>query len=69
MDSDRLTRSDADGLLPVSIGTAIWAVVLVALLLSRSALEANGTSWWIGVAVVGLVSGVGGVVFLRWRQR
>lgn len=65
----RLDDSDSDGILPVSIGTAAWAVLLAGLLVARSTLDENGTTWWIGAAAVGVVSGVGGVFFLRWRKR
>jgi ABC-type nickel/cobalt efflux system permease component RcnA len=64
----RVSESDEDALLPVGIGTAVWAVVLVILVLARSTLEATGTTWWIGAAVVGVVSGLGGLLFLRWRK-
>jgi LPXTG-motif cell wall-anchored protein len=40
----------------------------VVLLLMRSSLEEHGTTWWIGAAAVGLVSGLGGLLFLRWRK-
>ena len=65
----RLDDSDADAILPVSIGTVIWMVLLAGLLVAKPTLDANGTTWWIGAAAVGVVSGVGGVVFLRWRKR
>jgi hypothetical protein len=65
----RLDDSDSDAILPVSIGTIVWAVLLVGLIVARPTLDANGTTWWIGAAVVGLVSGLGGVIFLRWRKR
>jgi len=65
----RLNESDEDAILPVSLGTGIWAVVLAVLLLNRSALESHGTTWWVGAAVVGVVSGLGGLVFLAWRKR
>jgi len=64
-----LDESDADAILPVSIGTAVWLVVLVALVAAKPSLDENGTTWWIGVAAVGLVSGAGGVLFLMWRRR
>ena len=64
----RLRESDEDALLPVSIGTGVWIVALVVLVIMRPTLDANGTTWWIGVAVVGVVSGVLGLVFLRWRK-
>jgi ABC-type nickel/cobalt efflux system permease component RcnA len=68
MAAGRLEQSDADAILPVSIGTVVWAVVLIGLLIAKPTLDANGTTWWIGAAAVGFVSGVGGVVFLRWRK-
>jgi hypothetical protein len=64
----RLRQSDADAILPVSIGTGVWVVLLVGLLVAKPALDAHGTTWWIGAAAVGVVSGVGGLVFLRWRR-
>jgi protein-S-isoprenylcysteine O-methyltransferase Ste14 len=66
--TSRIEQSDEDAILPVSLGTIVWCLVLVVLLFQRSTLEANGTSWWIGVAVVGIVSGIGGVLFLTWRK-
>jgi hypothetical protein len=64
----RLDESDADAILPVSIGTVVWTVLLIGLIIARPTLEENGTTWWIGAAAVGVVSGAGGVVFLRWRK-
>lgn len=68
MAHDALARSDADAILPVTLGTVVWLVVLVALLLNQPRLTEDGTLWWIGVAAVGAVTGAGGVVFLRWRR-
>jgi protein-S-isoprenylcysteine O-methyltransferase Ste14 len=65
----RLDDSDSDGILPVSIGTIAWCIVLVGLLIARPALDESGTTWWIGAAAVGVVSGAGGVLFLRWRKQ
>jgi cobalamin synthase len=64
----RLRESDEDALLPVSIGTGAWLVALVVLVLMRSTLAENDATWWIGVAIVGTVSGLLGLVFLRWRK-
>ncbi len=68
MAKDRLAQSDADAILPVSIGTALWIVALVVLVVLKPTLDESGATWWIGAAAVGVVSGVGGVVFLRWRK-
>ena len=64
----RVRESDEDALLPVSIGTGVWLVALVVLVALRGTLAENGTTWWIGVAIVGTVSGLLGLVFLRWRK-
>jgi hypothetical protein len=63
----RLARADQDAILPVSIGTAVWLVALVVLLARRDSLSDAGREWWILAAAVGVVSGAGGLVFLRWR--
>jgi hypothetical protein len=65
----RATKSDTDGILPGVVGTALWVLALVVLVASSGRLEEAGVSWWIGVAVCGLVSGLGGLAFLTWRKR
>ncbi len=62
-------HSDSDAVLPVAVGTTVWAVALVVLLLQGDNLAAQGRQWWLGVTLVGLVSGAGGLVFLVWRRR
>ena len=64
----RVKESDTDAILPVAIGTVVWAIALVGLLLARANLAENGTTWWIAVAAIGLLSGLIGLVFLRWRK-
>jgi hypothetical protein len=64
----RFSQSDTDAILPVTLGTLAWTILLVVLLLLRSTLDERGTTWWIGAAAVGVVSGVGGILFLRWRK-
>lgn len=63
------SRSDDDAILPVTLGTLVWAAILVVLLTQQTRLQESGTQWWIGAAAVGVVSGALGVVFLRWRRR
>ena len=64
----RVERTDADALLPVTVGTGIWLVILIGLLLRRPSVEDSGHGWWIGVAAVGFGLGLMGIVFLRWRR-
>lgn len=60
--------SDEDAVLPVTIGTGVWLVALLVLVARKPVLDENGTGWWIAVALVGFVMGVGGVLFLRRRR-
>ena len=64
-----IEKSDADGILPVVVGTALWAVALVVLVALRPRLEESGATWWIGAAAIGVVSGVLGLWFLSSRKR
>ena len=64
----RLDDSDTDAILPVAIGTGVWLAALIALVVAKPTLDENGTAWWIGVAAVGALSGLLGLVFLRWRK-
>jgi protein-S-isoprenylcysteine O-methyltransferase Ste14 len=64
-----LEESDSDAILPVSIGTGVWLLVLVSLVVAKPSLDESGATWWIGAAAVGLISGAGGVLFLVWRKR
>lgn len=61
----RITTARAT-VLPVAIGTAIWAVALVVLVIARDALAEPA---WVGAAVVGVVSGLLGIPYLRHRAR
>lgn len=65
----RLADSDADAIAPVVIGTVAWAAALVVLLLVWPRLVEGGTTWWVAVAGIGLLSGLIGLAFLRWRRR
>lgn len=65
----RAGRSDADGVLPVAVGTALWAIAIIVLVIVREPLERADATWWIGVAILGLLGGAGALVFLTWRRR
>jgi len=59
---------EADDVRVVSIGTAIWLVLLVALLPFTGRLRADGHLWWIATCAVGAGLGGLGVLFLRRRR-
>lgn len=57
-----------DALVAVSTGTIIWLVVGVVLLVLRERIP-QGSDWWLGTCAVAIISGVGGILYLRRRQR
>jgi hypothetical protein len=66
--SEPADLQQADAVVPVTIGTALWAVALVVLLPFRSRLKDDGTDWWIWVAATGLVLGILGSLWVRRRR-
>lgn len=59
---------DNDGVRTVAVGTGLWAVALVVLLIMRTDLDAAGRSWWIWTAVAGVGLGLLGVEYTRRRR-
>ena len=58
----------SDAVLPVTVGTALWAVSFIALLPFRSRLQADGTDWWLWVCLAGFGLGVLGSLWVRRRR-
>lgn len=59
---------DEDGVGAVAIGTVLWLVALVVLLLLRDQLTASGSQWWIWVAATGALLGLPGLWFTTRRR-
>ena len=59
---------DVDGVGAVVIGTALWAVALVVLVLFRNKLAETDSQWWITVAVAGVVLGLLGLLYTTRRR-
>ena len=57
-----------DALVAVSTGTIIWLVVGVVLLILRDRIP-QGSEWSLGTCAVAVISGVGGILYLRRRRR
>jgi hypothetical protein len=53
----------------VLVGTALWAVGLVVLLLNRDWLRRHDATWWIWVAVTGVGVGLTWGPYALWRRR
>jgi hypothetical protein len=60
--------SDQTAIPAVLVGTAAWLIALVVLTITVGVdVPATGVWWW-GVSAVGSVSGLIGLVFVRWRR-
>ncbi|MEI7778520.1 MAG: DUF2530 domain-containing protein [Actinomycetes bacterium] len=57
-----------DGVAAAIVGTALWLVALVVLLLNHNWLAAHGHSWWIQVAATGGALGVPALWFVLRRR-
>ncbi|HEV7207935.1 MAG TPA: DUF2530 domain-containing protein [Mycobacteriales bacterium] len=61
---------DTDGIVVVSVGTALWLVALIVLLVLHDRLNSAGHLWWIPTAAVGFGLGLAGIGYcLRRRSR
>lgn len=60
--------SDETAILPVALGTAVWLVALVTVGFVDGTAPVDGQVWWFAVTVIGSLTGVFGVLFLRWRR-
>ena len=84
MASERADESDADGavaerveiepmetndVLIVAIGTALFAVAFVVLLVLRTSLERSGHGRWPWIALSGVIGGLLGLVYCVRRQQ
>jgi hypothetical protein len=52
----------------VQVGTALWAIALVATLVMRDQLSDDGREWWIWTCVAGFVLGLVGIVITTRRR-
>jgi hypothetical protein len=59
---------DNDGVAAVTVGTALWAVALVVMLLLRADLEDDGRGWWIWTCVAGFALGLLGIAYCVRRR-
>ena len=58
-----------DDVRTVAVGTAAWAVALVALLPFWSALGDAGRTWWVATCLGGIGLGAVGIYYCRRRAR
>ena len=60
---------DVDGVRAVSIGTALWAVALVACLVFTDRLRDDGHLWWTATCACGVALGLAGLAYVLRRRR
>ena len=64
---DSLEPLSVTGITTVTIGTAVWAVLLVVALIARDWLEANGRGDWVWIAAAGTGLGLLGLRYTKRR--
>lgn len=57
-----------DGVAPVAVFNALWALALVLTWMNRSALEQAGNGWWVPLCFWSLIGGLIGLTYLVWRR-
>jgi membrane protein DedA with SNARE-associated domain len=65
----RRYASDDNAFLPVALGTIAWLASLVYVTAVTGVQPEEGQVWWFAVTVIGSLSGIFGLVFLRWRMK
>jgi len=68
LDVEPLEPLDVDGVGAILVGTIVWGVALVACLLLRDRLTADGHGWWAGACLAGFLLGLPGLWFVRRRR-
>jgi Protein of unknown function (DUF2530) len=53
---------------PVIVGTAVWGVAFVILLIEHSHLSSHGRGWWVWVGLSGLLLGLWGLCMLSLHE-
>jgi hypothetical protein len=62
-----LTPLEVNGITAVTIGTGIWSVATLIMVLMRDQLEASGRDNWIAIGVCGIILGLLGIRYTKRR--
>ena len=63
----QLTPLEVNGITAVTIGTGIWSVATLIMVLMRDQLEATGRGNWIAIGVCGIILGLLGMRYTKRR--
>ena len=58
---------EVNGITAVTIGTAIWSVATLVMVLMRDQLEASGRGDWVAIGVCGIILGLLGMRYTKRR--
>jgi hypothetical protein len=62
-----LTPLEVNGITAVTLGTGIWSVATLVMVLMRDQLEASGRGDWIAIGVCGIILGLLGMRYTKRR--
>ncbi len=62
-----LTPLEVNGITAVTVGTGIWSVATLVMVLMRDQLEAYGRGDWIAIGVCGIILGLLGMRYTKRR--
>ena len=62
-----LAPLEVNGITAVTLGTVIWSVATLIMVLMRDQLEASGRSNWISIGVCGIILGLLGMRYTKRR--
>ena len=63
----KLTPLEVNGITAVTIGTGIWSVATLIMVLMRDQLEASGRGDWVAIGVCGIILGLLGMRYTKRR--
>jgi len=61
-------RTNDTAFIPIAIGTVLWVVAGIALVIAGPQ-QFNGQLWWIAACAIGAIAGAGGLIYLGRRAR
>jgi hypothetical protein len=62
-----LTPLEVNGITAVTVGTGVWSVATLIMVLMRDQLEASGRGDWIAIGVCGIILGLLGMRYTKRR--